>query len=163
MSSLVLKQPELFAYGYSLQKFPVNVEVRDWVVQENWDAIYAYFGKLAEPGGTIANLLREFCDFSAIELMLSIRDAGNDWEEDGIWHDDGSRVFAFSLSLTPDPSELDGGQVELRRKSAEESLFVPTPEFGTAICFLTGKWGYEHRTRRVLHGKRVVLVGWCKQ
>ena len=47
----------------------------------------------------IFEFLKQFHDFNFIEFIISIRDSQNEWEEDGIWHDDGSRVFAFSLSL----------------------------------------------------------------
>lgn len=149
-----------FKEGYSLQPFPIPPQTQEWIDKEDWASIYSAFEPLTAAGGAIFELLKSFCDFSSIELMLSIRDSQNDWEEDGIWHDDGSRVFAFSLSLTPDASTVKGGEVELRKVGSETSQMIPTPSFGTAICFLTGVWGYEHRTRRVTAGKRIILVGW---
>ena len=119
------------------------------------------FLNLTSPGGIIFTSLQEFHSFNKIETMLSIRDSRNEWEEDGIWHDDGSRVFAFSISLSLHSNEIVGGLLELRRKNESHIESIPTPDFGTAILFLTGTHGFEHRTRRVTHGKRIMLVGWC--
>lgn len=149
--------------GFALVPFPIPSQTSEWVDNENWEAVYEQFGKLTQPGGSIYQLLRQYCDFKTVELMISIRESKNEWEEDGIWHDDGSRVFAFSLSLTRSHQTLKGGEVEIRKKNSEVSIKVPTPEFGTAICFLTGVWGYEHRTRKVEQGRRIILVGWCER
>ena len=152
---------ELLSQGYHLQKIALDSDLKELVLQENWNGVDQFFLALTAPGGQIFSLLQDFHAFSKIETMLSIRDAANDWEEDGIWHDDGSRVFAFSLSLTIAPQELEGGALELRCKNSTDSELIPTPEYGTAILFLTGVHGYEHRTRQVKKGKRVILVGWC--
>lgn len=150
----------MFPLGYDIQKLPIEPSLRSLVEQEKWDEVDLAFKKLSQPEGAIFKIIQQYCAFENIETMISIRDAANDWEEDGIWHDDGSRVFAFSLSLTLDASQVDGN-LELRKKHTEESVLIPTPEFGTAILFLTGIHGYEHRTRRVEKGKRIMLVGWC--
>ena len=162
----MLKRGELFQDGYSLQRFPLGAEylrkLKADVLNSDWESVDREFAAMTRPGGVWFDFLRGFHDFSSIETMISIRDAENEWEEDGIWHDDGSRVFAFSLSLTLDPARMEGGCLELRRKGIDgHSTLIPTPEFGTAILFLTGIHGYEHRTRKVEKGKRVILVGWC--
>jgi len=151
----------LFPKGFLLQRIEFEPSLKNLVSEEKWTEVDQHFLKLTAPGGAIFNLMQEFHPFSKIETMLSIRDGANEWEEDGIWHDDGSRVFAFSLSLTLNPGELEGGSLELRRKNDEQSEMIPTPEFGTAILFLTGIHGFEHRTRQVKKGRRVILVGWC--
>ena len=151
----------MFPLGYSLQAFPVDSSLKPLVIQEQWPEVEQLFSRLTQPEGEIFRFLQQFHPFSSIEIMISIRNSENEWEEDGIWHDDGSRVFAFSLSLTEGASEIEGGQLELRKKNQEPSELIPTPEFGTAILFLTGVHGFEHRTRKVLKGKRMMLVGWC--
>jgi hypothetical protein len=156
-----VKLSESFPQGYALLKFPLDAAIAGWVKNEQWKEVETAFIKLTRPGAPLFQILKPFHDFSGIEIMISIRNAQNDWEEDGIWHDDGSRVFAFSLSLTFDADQIEGGCLELRRKDSETSVMIPTPEYGTAILFLTGVHGFEHRTRQVLKGKRVILVGWC--
>lgn len=153
----------LFEQGYQLQEFSLDPSLETKVRNGLWDEVDLYFKKITEPGGVLFNFLRQFHDFQSIETMLSIRDAQNDWEEDGIWHDDGSRVLAFSLSLNLHFEDIEGGMLEFRKKDGSESFLIPTPKFGTAILFLTGVHGYEHRTRKVLKNKRVMLVGWCIQ
>jgi hypothetical protein len=151
-----------FKNGFLLQEFPVPAEFQDFVENENWVALDSAFKQLTEPGGSFFQFLKTFYDFSSIEFIISIRDSKNDWEEDGIWHDDGSRVFAFSLSLTPELGVRKGGHLEMKQKGREELLAsIPTPVYGTTILFLTGIHGFEHRTRAVLEGKRIILAGWC--
>jgi len=157
----MIKTPELFPTGYHLYPFQLDPIVNTWVQQEAWAEVEKYFERLTKPGGAIFSMLQEFHAFSQIEIMISIRDGSNAWEEDGIWHDDGSRVFAFSLSLTISPETLEGGSLELRMKNDSHSMIIPTPPFGTGILFLTGIHGFEHRTRAVRSGRRIILVGWC--
>lgn len=152
---------ELFHQGFFLKKFPLDPSLEEWVRMEQWVEVDLYFKKLTMPAGALFLELRKFHEFTRIETMLSIRDSDNEWEEDGVWHDDGSRVFAFSLSLNLHADEIKGGGLELRKKNSENSVSVSTPGFGTAILFLTGVHGYEHRTRQVTKRKRVMLVGWC--
>jgi Rps23 Pro-64 3,4-dihydroxylase Tpa1-like proline 4-hydroxylase len=92
--------------------------------------------------------------------MLAIRDSQNEWEEDGIWHDDGSRQFAISLSLNEFPETIEGGKLGFRKKGEEKITLIPTPKFGEMIVFLSGIHGYEHRTHQVTKGRRIILVGW---
>jgi len=167
LAASALKSPEYFLKGYAFREFLLDPIFRTYVTEERWDELDAHFKCLVQADGEFFQFLKTFHrDFSSIEFIISIRDAANEWEEDGIWHDDGSRVFAFSLSLTLDPSAIQGGYLELRKKSENESpdklpASLPTPPFGTAILFLTGVHGFEHRTRQVLNGKRIILAGWC--
>ena len=157
----MLHNPELFSSGYHLSFIAISDDIKTLVREEKWNEVDAHFKRLTGKGGTLYNFLRKYHDFESIEFIISVRDAENAWEEDGIWHDDGSRVFAFSLSLNIHPHEIEGGNLELRMKESPHSELIPTPEFGTAILFLTGVHGYEHRTHRVKKGSRVMLVGWC--
>lgn len=147
--------------GYVLIPFNLDEKVFQWVVTENWLSVDRYFVEVTSPGGFIYELLKPFHFFTSIETMISIRDSTDEDQEDGIWHDDGSRVLAFSLSLTIDGKSIDGGTLEIRRKNDDFFDSIPTPDYGTAIVFLTGVHGFEHRTRKVLKSKRVILVGWC--
>lgn len=157
----MLKLDSMMNTGFHLTHFPLSEDIRHLVRTENWKALDDAFKALTAPGGRLFGFLKTFHDFSSIEFIISIRDADNDWEEDGIWHDDGSRVFAFSLSLTEDAEKIQGGKLGVRRKNAEEMELVPTPEFGGIILFLTGTYGWEHCIHRVSKGRRVIIAGWC--
>jgi hypothetical protein len=157
-----LKNPEIFRNGSCIRSFLIDDRLRESVLNENWDALDAQFRALTLPGAEFYNFLKTFHDFWSIDFIISIRDSANDWEEDGIWHDDGTRVFAFSISFTFMPETLEGGQLEIRQKESESVLAsIATPRFGDVILFLTGVHGLEHRTRRVLKGRRTVIAGWC--
>ncbi len=157
----MLYQPELFSAGFHLSSFPLGEVVRSAVRDRNWEQLDRQMRLLTEKGGGLFNHLREFHDFSEIEFIISLRSAQNEWEEDGIWHDDGSRVFAFSLSLTERPESVSGGHLGVRRKGEEVFLEVPTPHFGEMILFLTGVYGFEHKIHRVTAGERIIIAGWC--
>jgi hypothetical protein len=158
---LMLKFPALMNTGFHLTYFPLTEEIRHLVREERWDKLDAAFKELTSPKGRLYQFLQDFHDFTSIEFIISIRDAGNEWEEDGIWHDDGSRVFAFSLSLTENAGELQGGRLGVKRKNETEFLEVPTPDFGGIILFLTGLYGFEHKIHEVTKGRRIIIAGWC--
>jgi hypothetical protein len=157
----MLKKPELFTQGYHLTYYPLGDEVRDLVSEENWTALDQHLRKLTMVGGGLYQFLQKYHDFQEIEFIISIRDANNDWEEDGIWHDDGTRVFAFSLSLTLEPKAVKGGRLGIRPKGEEAFVALPTPGFGSIILFLTGIYGFEHKTHAVSEGRRIIAAGWC--
>lgn len=115
--------------------------------------------KATSEGGIIFEMMKQVCPVNEIEFIISLRDANNEWEEDGIWHDDGSRIMAFSLSLTLNKPE--GGVLEIRKKGAEISLKIPTPDYGSLIIFQTGKTGFEHKINQVTKGQRLIIAGWC--
>jgi hypothetical protein len=157
-----IKTPELFSEGFCLREFPLDPLWNEQTSREAWEELDASFKRSVAPGGAFFQFLSQYYVFASVEFIISIRDSKNEWEEDGIWHDDGSRVFAFSLSLTPDGGVSSGGHLEMRRKGEEQIIAsIPTPLPGTAILFLTGMHGFEHRTRQVLEGRRVILAGWC--
>lgn len=157
----MLKRPELFPNGFHLTHVPLPEELRAHVQNEDWVHVDALVHGLVSEKGSLYNFLKSYHDFSSIEFIISIRDASNDWEEDGIWHDDGSRVFAFSLSLTLSPEEIKGGRLGIRRKGEEIFMQIPTPSYGGIILFLTGTYGYEHKIHQVTTGRRVIIAGWC--
>lgn len=135
--------------------------MRKLVEESAWEEIDLVFKQLTAPEGALYKYLLQFHDFSLIEFIISIRDAENEWEEDGIWHDDGSRIFAFSLSLTTDPDSIEGGRLGIRRKGDASMRLIPTPSIGGIILFLTGLYGFEHKTHEVTQGRRVIIAGWC--
>lgn len=157
----MLKKPALFTNGHHIDFFPLNEEMKNLVLLGNWARIDEVFKGYTKKGGELFNFLQAFHEFNEIEFIISIRDGENEWEEDGIWHDDGSRVFAFSLSLTLHPTEIEGGHLGIRKKGSDSFLELPTPNFGNIILFLTGVHGYEHKIHQVKKGKRIIIAGWC--
>lgn len=157
----MLKKPELFQNGFFMTYFSIPGEIKTYVQNEDWAKVDEAIRKLTNRGGQLFKFLQEFHDFSEIEFIISIRDCSNDWEEDGIWHDDGSRVFAFSLSLTLEPETIEGGRLGVRRKGEDRFFEIPTPSFGGLILFLTGLYGFEHKIHAVKKGRRIIIAGWC--
>lgn len=116
--------------------------------------------QLTGPHGLLRNKLLEFAEFDHIEHILSLRSSPDD--EDGIWHDDGSRPLAFSLGLNLSPQNIEGGELLFRDKqepSLEKS--IPPLAFGVGVVFLTGLWGKEHKVCAVTGSERLVCAGWC--
>ena len=157
----MLKKPELFQHGFHLTSLALPCEVKGYVETNDWVKIDKVFKDLTNPTGNLFQFLRSFHDFETIEFIISVRDSSNPWEEDGIWHDDGSRVFAFSLSLTIDPEEIEGGKLGIRKKEDTSYDEIDTPPFGNIILFLTGLYGYEHKIHQVKKGRRIIIAGWC--
>lgn len=155
----MLKTPERFERGYALESFPVSEKIRNWVRVSDWESIDREFRILTQPSGALFKFLKTFHEFESIEFILSVRDADDEYQEDGIWHDDGSRLFSFSLSLTTEP--VEGGELGVRRVGDASFHAVKTPDFGQMILFLTGHYGFEHKIHRVTKGRRVMVVGWC--
>tara|TARA_Y100000385_G_C12749453_1_gene490275 strand:- start:44 stop:547 length:504 start_codon:yes stop_codon:yes gene_type:complete len=135
---------------------------REYIANEDWEALDAYIQVLTAKGGELFKLLSRFCDFEAIEFIISIRDARNEWEEDGIWHDDGSRKMAFSLSLIDNPQEIKGGVLEIRKKNTNDSLKIPPFSYAEMIVFATGVSRFEHKINQVTSGRRIIIAGWCQ-
>src|SRR5690606_2217770 len=157
MIPLTLRKPQ----DFYLENLNMSQSVIECIKKDDWNNLDLEFQKLTSPGGEIHTLLLKYICFENIEFMISIRDSANAWEEDGIWHDDGSRVLAFSLSLTLNHENLEGGFLGIRKKGEEEFVKIPTPPFGTMIVFLTGVHGYEHKIHQVTNGRRIVIAGWC--
>ena len=156
-----MKRPELFQSGYHLARFPLGENLRELVQAEDWQEVDQQFQQLTSKDGALFQFLSEYHDFDSIEFILSIRDSKNDWEEDGIWHDDGSRIFSFSLSLSSDP--IEGGRLGVRPIGGEIFHEIQTPAFGGIILFLTGQSGFEHKIHQVTRGRRIIVAGWCSK
>lgn len=145
--------------GYLKQDFPLPPALRTLVLAQDWKRLDEFMATLVAPGGALFVELSKHAQFTKIEHMLAIRDATNPDEEDGIWHDDGSRVLAFSLSLNY-LGLPEGGQLAIRPRGGEAELLGPF-EPGTLVIFRTGRDGFEHRTMKVTSGLRLVCAGWC--
>lgn len=145
--------------GITEVTFPLPEFVIDWIAQSNWQNIDQYFLESEKEGGLLFEFLRPFLDFSSIEHIIAIRSYPDD--EDGIWHDDGSRILGFSLSLTENHEEIRGGELRFRQKGTEDSMSFRTRPLGQILLFQTGIYGFEHMVTAVTKGKRVVLAGWC--
>lgn len=135
---------------------------RKFIHREDWQALDDYFKILTHKDGAIFNFMSQFANFEAIEFIISIRDARNDWEEDGIWHDDGSRKLAFSLSLMESPQDIEGGILEIRKKGQKDSFKIGPFEYGNIIVFATGVDNFEHKINKVSLGRRIIIAGWCE-
>ncbi|MAX65400.1 MAG: 2OG-Fe(II) oxygenase [Bacteriovoracaceae bacterium] len=153
-------QYDLENKGFCLSSFDLPNELFVQVKQKNYQKIDQIIEKLLRPNGSLFKYLQNFTKFSSTEFILSLRESANEWEEDGIWHDDGSRVLAFSLSLTLTPPS-QGGILEIRKKGETQSAKIPTPSYGTIIIFQTGHAGHEHKINAVTSGTRLVAAGWC--
>lgn len=147
--------------GFFLKPLVLPDAVCTHVRARDWKTLDEAIGRETRTGGVIFEALRPHARFSEIEFIISIRSSHEFPDDDGIWHDDGSRVLAFSLSLTENPEAIEGGRLEVRKKGKESALEIPTPPFGTMIVFATGVWGFEHKIGRVARGERIIIAGWC--
>lgn len=152
-------QSALDKRGYAIYKIDDLQDLSNEINSEKYQEIDNYFQKETKCGGLIFKILSQFCHFNEIEFIISLRDAKNEWEEDGIWHDDGSRKLAFSLSLTT--KNLEGGILEIRKKDKTNHVYLKTPQYGEMIIFKTGVDDYEHKINSVTKGKRLIIAGWC--
>lgn len=141
-------------------KYAIELEpkVQQLVLAQDWSALDQLAKTWLGPSGKIHDKLAQHCDFTSTEHILALREAPDD---EGIWHDDGSRLMAFSLSLTLNHQAVIGGEIMLREKGQINGVNYPTQPWGTLIIFNTGRDGYEHRVSAVHTGKRLVLAGWC--
>lgn len=157
------RRQQILDEGYFLSSIELLPEVRASVKARDWERLDRALQQETKPGGAIFTAMRQFGNFEEIEFIISIRSSDDVPDEDGIWHDDGSRVLAFSLSLTEAPEKIEGGRLEIRRRflPGAVSAVLPTPGFGTLIAFATGVLGYEHKINRVAAGERIIAAGWC--
>ena len=145
--------------GFCLKSIHLSDVIKAAVQSRDWNRLDELIRVECNPNGLIFETLKQFCPVKDIEFIISLREAQNNFEEDGIWHDDGSRIMAFSLSLTN--IKPQGGILEFRKKGSKESLKIETPDFGKMIIFKTGVDGYEHKMNRVTKGSRLIIAGWC--
>ena len=160
-NSSCLNKTLLTEHGYFLKDIKLPPLIGQAVQSRDWEELDRAIRVETLPGGSIFEELRKHEEFSEIEFILSIRSSLEFPDEDGIWHDDGSRVLAFSLSLTLDPATIEGGILEIRKRGDPKTSTIPTPLFGTMIVFATGQKNFEHKINRVIRGERIIAAGWC--
>lgn len=155
----MIKNAELIESGYIVLDFPLETQVLDYLQNEEWKDLDQYFLDISKAGGALREFLSQYLDFETLEHIIAIRKSPDD--EDGIWHDDGSRFLGFSLSLNRHHQNIVGGELRFKRKdSTLTEIFSPQP-YGKIILFLSGIYGYEHMVSAVTNGERVVIAGWC--
>lgn len=151
---------DLLSIGYFFSKVELPAIWKEYINNEEWNILDNSVEKYLKESD-LSKLLSTYCDYQNIEFIISIRDAKNEWEEDGIWHDDGSRKLAFSLSLNQDFKNIKGGVLEIRKKGTKHSQKIPSFEWARVVIFATGELGFEHKINKVTHGKRIIIAGWC--
>ena len=159
MDSSLIKNKLLLTQGYVLLDFPLEEEVRDLLINRDWINLDLYFKNQCLKGSALHLFLSTLVEFNSLEHIIAIRTSPHD--EEGIWHDDGSRLLGFSLSLNLDPASIFGGELRFKPKDSPEISEFPPQSYGKIVVFLSGLWGYEHQVGRVKSGERIVIAGWC--
>lgn len=158
---IILSQCQTALKTTGICQFKMNLpdEVKQLCLDHKLIELDHYFGNTTQENGTIFNLLQNFINFKSIEYIVSYRHGDDPDEEDGIWHDDGSRKLAYSISLTT--AAIKGGEFLFRYKGNDQYRIFPTPSFGTMTVFQTGQNNFEHMVKKVDSGKRIITAGWC--
>ena len=155
----MIKNNKLIDNGFIEVDFQLDDVVLSYICNENWRGLDDYFINISKPGQQLHSFLLNFLEFDKLEHIIAIRSAPTD--EDGIWHDDGSRFLGFSLSLNLDPANIMGGQLKFKQKSSQDMTIFPPQPFGRMVLFLSGLYGYEHMVSAVVKNRRIVIAGWC--
>ena len=125
---------------------------------ENWKEVDSLLFNYLGPGGYLYNELIKYHHFDHTEHIIAIRKSSTD--EDGIWHDDGSRQIAFTWSFNDDQN-LKGGELLFRKKKSLTIITIDPPTRAVLTIFLTGHYHYEHKVNMVTAGTRKTIAGWC--
>jgi len=155
----VIKNKVLLEQGYTSVQFPLEDCVKILLLEKKWKELDQYFLQISKPGGQLRHFFNDYLDYEKLEHIIAIRTAPDD--EDGIWHDDGSRFLGFSLSLNLHPETIEGGNLSFKKKEEKDGVVFPPRPYGTIIIFLSGLSGYEHMVSAVTKGERIVIAGWC--
>ena len=155
----MIKNQQLLETGFLVVDFPLPLQVSDLLQKEKWRDLDQYFLDISNPNGLLFNFLSGYLDFKTLEHIIAIRKSPDD--EDGIWHDDGSRFLGFSLSLNQNPKIIVGGKLLFKRKKLTHTEIFPPQNYGKMILFLSGIYGFEHMVSAVTQGQRIVIAGWC--
>lgn len=152
-----------FEGSHFRDKLTLSDELRNAVKSQDWSQVDHLCASLITKDSPLFQRLYPYACQSRLEYIINVRDAKNPWEEDGIWHDDGSRVLAFTLGLNLNPNTIEGGDLLIRvKRSCDENIErISAPAFGDLIIFKTGLDNYEHKVEAVKKGHRVVMAGWC--
>lgn len=158
---MTIDDPKFLQKGHCFFSLNLPHEIDQWVSDENWLALDQWLAHHTQKEGMIGNVLSSYLANYSIEHIISLR---MDPDEEGIWHDDGSRDLAFSLSLNKSPEQIQGGYLAMRHKNNPgQEVLIDTQNWGTLILFLTGKQGFEHKTCAVSKGRRLVAAGWATE
>lgn len=149
----------LLQQGYIISKIQLPEFIEEYVISENWKSLDDFFLKELNIEGDFYKFLRNFAHFNHTEHIISLRQGPDD--EDGIWHDDGSRHFGYSLSLNRFPSSISGGELLFRKKNSLKAQSFGPLQYGEIVLFLSGLYNYEHKVNAVKQGERLVIAGWC--
>ncbi|MGZ3787215.1 MAG: 2OG-Fe(II) oxygenase [Bacteriovorax sp.] len=155
----MIKNELLKKNGFVVADFPLAPIVLGFLQDENWRGLDQYFLDISKDNGQLRNFLADYLDFVTLEHIIAIRRAPDD--EEGIWHDDGSRLLGFSLSLNRDPKTIVGGELRFKRKESTHTEVFPPLPYGKIVLFLSGIYGFEHMVSAVTKGERIVIAGWC--
>ena len=144
--------------GYIKEKLNLENCWIEAVEAQNWQTLDQLCFQMLKKGD-LRKRLSKIVKISQVEHILSLREEP---DEEGIWHDDGSRKLAFSVSLNLIPQSITGGQLEMRPMNSKENITtLENLEFGEYYIFATGQNHWQHRTKAVISGKRLVFAGWC--
>ena len=131
---------------------------QQFIEQERWQELDKQLETELLPQHILHDFFSLFGVIEKTEHIIAVRSELED--EDGIWHDDGSRDLAFTLSFNKDPKMIQGGEFLLRKKGELEPIVLAPPPWGVLTVILTGKMGFEHRVLKVKKGRRIVCAGW---
>lgn len=158
---------ELKQKGYTHFLPDLPTSLKSLVENQRYDELDKVAGELIAPNGYLYNYIKKkfpsYFEKSlyGFEYIISVRKGPQDIEEDGIWHDDGSRLLAFSLSLNINPDLIKGGELLFRPRNDKNNISsLDTRAFGVLTVFATGQEGWEHKTSLVSKGTRVIMAGW---
>lgn len=155
----------LFQTPFIEEAIELPKEFLVYLVNKDYQSLDLAYQNSLKPKGFLWLFLSKHCIFNELEGILAIREAPDD--DEGIWHDDGSRAMGFSLSLNLKPEEIQGGHLLLRPrflyKDSEDTgaLSFPPMPYGRIVMFKTGQDNFEHRVTKVTRGRRIILAGWC--
>lgn len=160
MMSVILNN-ELNENHLIITDYHLSEEILGYLKNRDWNSLDHYFLKAEKKSGELFSFLSNYLEFQKIEHIIAIRSSMTELDEDGIWHDDGSRILGFSLSLTLNPELIEGGELRFRDKASVTFTSIKTQTAGKIILFKTGIYGFEHMVSAVKSGERIVIAGWC--
>lgn len=143
--------------GFELKQIKLPSNIDEMINNNDWATLDQWINESLS-NGLLRDELSAHIKYTKFEHIISLRAGDDPDEEDGIWHDDGSRELAFTLSLTH--NEIHGGELQIRKKNSVNIETLPTQNFGGMIIFQTGQQGYEHRVLKVRSGQRLIVAGW---
>lgn len=157
-----LSKLKLDSLGYlKFSLAPNHLPPRNWIEEEKWIDLYQWWEEFLLNPTPISNLI-ETAQLPAMkfnENLIAVRDGS---DEEGIWHDDGTRKLALSLSLSLHHQDIRGGKFLLRHKSKNTQTIFPPFSFGEGLLIHTGLNHFEHRVEKVRSGKRVMAIAWAQ-